>query len=106
MDMKELEISLKMLVGEDVSDEEKAYFKAYELKYAIVRQLVMEKLAEDKKKKLMNFHFTPGENFMTTPTIDVINTIIETFSSLENATPMNFGDSSIKKTSDINAPVV
>lgn len=94
MDMKAFEITTKIMVGEDVTDEEKSYARNYNAKYSIVRHLVMEKLGTDKSKELKNFHFTPGEDFMTTPTIDVINSIVKMFSELKNATPMTFGDSS------------
>jgi hypothetical protein len=89
--MKAFEITTKMMVGEDVSEEEKSYAKNYNAKYSIVRHLVMEKMKET-KIGLKDFHFTPGEDFMSTPTVDVINSIIETFSV--KATPLDFGDSS------------
>ena len=91
MDMKAFEITTKMMVGEDVSEEEKSYAKNYNAKYAIVRHLVMEKMKET-KIGLKDFHFTPGEDFMSTPTVDVINSIIELFSA--KSTPLDFGDSS------------
>ena len=94
MDMKVFEITTKIMVGEDVTDEEKSYTRNYNAKYSIVRHLVMEKFGVDSKKSLKNFHFTPGEDFMTTPTIDVVNSIVKMFSELQNTTPLYFGDSS------------
>lgn len=102
MDMKAFEITTKMMVGEDVTEDEKSYARNYNAKYSIVRHLVMEKLATDKSKETKNFHFTPGDEFMTTPTIDVINSIIKMFSELHNATPLDFGDGSPLVRSDKN----
>lgn len=93
MDIKAFEITTKMMVGEDVTEEEKSYARNYNAKYAIVRHLVMEKLGTDKSKELKNFHFTPGEDFMTTPTVDVVNSILETLSAI--AKPLDFGDLSL-----------
>jgi hypothetical protein len=94
MDMKAFEITTKIMVGEDVTDEEKSYARNYNAKYSIVRHLVMEKFGTDSAKSLRNFHFTPGEDFMATPTIDVVNSIVKMFSELQNTTPLYFGDSS------------
>lgn len=104
MDMKAFEITTKMMVGEDVTEEEKSYARNYNAKYSIVRHLVMEKLGADKSKELKNFHFTPGEDFMTTPTVDVVNSIVKMFSELKNATPMTFGDSSLADRDKYHAP--
>lgn len=104
MDMKAFEITTKMMVGEDVTEEEKSYARNYNAKYSIVRHLVMEKLGADKSKELKNFHFTPGEDFMTTPTIDVINSIVKMFSEFQNATPLDFGDSSWADRDKYHAP--
>jgi hypothetical protein len=94
MDMKAFEITTKMMVGEDVTEEEKSYARNYNDKYSIVRHLVMEKFATDKSKELKNFHFTPGEDFMKTPTVDVVNSIVKMFSELGNAKSVDFGDGS------------
>lgn len=98
MDMKAFEITTKILVGEDVTEEEKSYARNYNAKYSIVRHLVMEKLATDKTKDLKNFHFTPGQDFMTTPTVDVINSLLGVFTDIENARPepLNFNDASVQ----------
>jgi hypothetical protein len=87
MDMKAFEITTKMIVGENTTEEEKSYARNYNAKYAIVRHLILEK-----KPALKNFHFTPGEDFVNTPTIDVVNSIIKSFSEFK--LPLDFGDSS------------
>lgn len=94
MDMKALEITAKMMDGEDVTEDERSYVRNYNAKYSIVRHLVMEKFAGDKSTALKNFHFTPGEDFMTIPTVDVVNSVIKMFSELQNAVSVEFGDGS------------
>ena len=94
MDMKAFEVTTKMIIGEDVTDEEKSYARNYNAKYAIVRHLVMEKMQQE-KLGLADFQFTPGEDFMKTPTVDVVNSIIKTFAV--KAEPFSFGDSSWKE---------
>lgn len=90
MDMKAFEVTTKMIIGEDVTDEEKSYARNYNAKYAIVRHLVMEKMQQE-KLGLTNFQFSTGEDFMKTPTVDVVNSIIKTFAII--AEPVSFGDS-------------
>lgn len=94
MDMKAFEITTKIMVGEDVTEEEKSYARNYNAKYSIVRHLVMEKLATDKTKETKDFHFTPGEDFMKTPTVDVVNSILKVFSGFPEKfdTSKPFGD--------------
>lgn len=94
MDMKAFEITTKMIVGEDVTDEEKSYARNYNAKYAIVRHLVMEKKKQE-RLGLKDFHFTPGEDFMETPTVDVVNSIIKSFSAIVE--PFSFGDLRLRK---------
>ena len=52
-------------------------------KYELVRFLYMEKM---KGTGLTKFHFTPGEKFATTPTIDIVN-------ELMNIKSLRFNDS-------------
>lgn len=94
MDMNAVEITTKMMVGEDVTEEEKSYARNYNAKYSIVRHLVMEKMSTDKSMELKNFHFTPGSDFMEIPTVDVVNSIVESFVGLKDAIPVDFYDDS------------
>lgn len=48
MDMKAFEVTAKIMVGEDVTEDERSYARNYNAKYSIVRHLVMEKFAGDK----------------------------------------------------------
>lgn len=104
MDMKAFEVTAKMMVGEDVTEDERSYARNYNAKYSIVRHLVMEKFAGDKSMMLKNFHFTPGEDFMTIPTVDVVNSVIKMFADLKDATPIDFGDSSWEDRDKYYAP--
>jgi hypothetical protein len=88
------ELTLKALTGKKLTDEESKRFRDRNAKYEIIRFLVMEKQRAD-GVDLKDFHFTPGDNFEETPTIDVVNEIIESFSAPWK--PMNFGDKRLKK---------
>ena len=90
MDMKALEITAKLMAGEDVTEDEKSYLRNYNAQYSIVRHLVMEKFAGDKSTVLKNFHFTPGEDFMTIPTVDVVNSVsLEFFNNQKSRRSLN-----------------
>lgn len=49
---------------------------------------------QKEKLGLKDFQFTPGEDFMKTPTVDVVNSIVESFVGLKDAIPVDFGDDS------------
>ena len=66
----------------------------HQAKYALVRHLVLEK-----SPKLTNFHFTPGEKFMETPTIDIVNECLKVF----DGKPFRFNDG--KSLDPSNPPV-
>lgn len=83
------ELSAKAIVGESLTDEEKKTLAEYNAKYKIVRHIVMEK-RKHQGFDLVDFQFTPGDDFMKTPIIDVVNSIIESFSALTQ--PLDFGD--------------
>ena len=87
-----LELSLKQFVAEEeLTEEEKKKLREYDIKYKLVRFLVMEKRNQvNGDKKLKDFQFTPGDKFLETPTIDIVNSIIESFSL--PARPLDFGD--------------
>lgn len=90
----DFEMAIKMIVSKDATEEEKSFAHDYNMKYSVVRHLVMERFAIDKSKEMKNFHFTPGVNFMKTPTVDVVNSILSMFSGFpEKFDPSNpFGE--------------
>lgn len=70
------EITTALLMGEEVSDEDKLWLRKRNAKYEFVRALYMEKKRAE-GKSLTNFHFTPGDSFAETPTIDLLNHLLE-----------------------------
>ena len=89
MNLDIYELSAKAMVGESLTDEEKKTLAEYNAKYKIVRHIVMEK-RKHQGFDLVDFQFTPGDEFMKTPIIDVVNSIIESFSAPTQ--PLDFGD--------------
>jgi hypothetical protein len=91
-------LSAKALVGEELTDEEKSTLSEYNARYKLVRWLVMEKLNSHEKEKgskyegysTKDFQFTPGDRFLETPVIDIVNGVIESFSLPSE--PLVFGD--------------
>jgi hypothetical protein len=87
MNDKILDITRKMLVGEEVSDAEVELLKEYNLKYALVKFIYMEKRKHDALEgstKLMNFFFSPGSEFMETPIYDIVENLLKFDISVKN----------------------
>jgi hypothetical protein len=82
-------LSAKALVGEELTDEEKSTLSEYNARYKLVRWLVMEK-RKYQGFDLVDFQFTPGDGFLKAPVIDIVNGVIESFSSPSE--PLVFGD--------------
>jgi len=83
-------LSAKAMIGEDLTDDEKKTLSEYNAKYKLVRYLVMEH-RKMQGFELVDFHFTPGDEFLKTSALDVANSIVESFSLL--GTPIEFNDS-------------
>ena len=73
---KAFEITTDLLMGKEVSDEDKLWLQKRNVKYEIVRVLYMEKMNAD-GMQLTNFQFTPGDKFAETPTIDILNDLLK-----------------------------
>jgi hypothetical protein len=73
---KAFEITTDLLMGKDVSDEDKLWLQKRNAKYEIVRVLYMEKMKAD-GMELKNFQFTPSDKFAETPTIDILNDLLK-----------------------------
>jgi glutamate/tyrosine decarboxylase-like PLP-dependent enzyme len=86
------ELTGKLLMGEELTDEEKRHLNEYNARYKLVRWLVMDKLATDKNKTTVDFQFTPGEGFLDVPVIDMVNDLLAMFNA--PAEPLVFGDAS------------
>jgi hypothetical protein len=80
MNTEILNISMKMIIGEEVTEAEAQQVKEYDLKYALVRYIYMEKKKHDTPENvpvLTQFHFTPGEGFMETPIYDMVDELLK-----------------------------
>lgn len=97
------ELSAKALVGEELTADEKKTLQDYNTKYTLVRYLVMEK-RKSEGFDLRDFQFTPGDEFQNTPTIDIVNSIIKSFSF--DAKEIVFGDSHLAQTGKFGNPPV
>jgi hypothetical protein len=77
---KAFEITTDLLMGKEVSDEDKLWLQKRNAKYEIVRILYMEKMNymySADGMQLTNFQFTPGDKFAETPTIDILNDLLK-----------------------------
>lgn len=93
-----LELTLKALSGEHLTDEEKLFLRAKNIKYELVRALVMEKLKAE-GKQLVNLHFSPGPEFYSLPTLDMATELINFCEASKNAKKISFDDYCFKKSS-------
>jgi len=91
---KAFELTMRSLSGEELTDDEKKYVRDRNAKYEIVRYVYTEKLNHE-KVGLVDFHFTPGESFMDTPIIDIVNGLLKVNKSIKNGDyeVLDFGDS-------------
>jgi hypothetical protein len=90
---KAYELTMKMFSGEQLTDDESKYLRARNAKYEFVRYVYMEKMKHD-GSGLTNFQFTPGESFMDTPIIDIVNDLLKINEAIKNGDGKvyNFGD--------------
>lgn len=91
---KSFDLSVKSLLGEALSDEEREYLKEYNLRYALVRFLYTEARNKSRKEgqaELIDFHFTPGESFMEMSIYNIVKALLE--SDFESKSkPLNLSD--------------
>ena len=66
------------MIGEELSSEEKKLLRDYDAKYKLVRYLVIEKQKYD-GVDMVDFQFTPGNEFLSMPIIDLVNSILTSF---------------------------
>jgi hypothetical protein len=86
-------LTMKTLTGEQLTDDEAKYLRERNVKYELIRYVYMEKM-KHKGSGLTNFHFTPGESFMDTPIIDIVNDLLKFNQAIEDGkvTPLDFVD--------------
>lgn len=94
---KAFELTMKSLSGEELTDDEKKYLHQRNAKYELVRYVYIEKM-KHKGSGLTNFQFTPGDSFMDTPIIDIVNDLLKFSEAIENGDyeVADFGDSNRK----------
>jgi hypothetical protein len=73
---KAFELTMKAIGGEELTDDEAKYLRLRNAKYELVRYVYMEKM-EHEGSKLTDFHFTPGDSFVDTPIIDIVNSLLK-----------------------------
>lgn len=96
-------LTMKALGGEELTDDEKLYVQKRNAKYELVRYIYMEKM-EHENTGLKDFHFSPGDNFVDTPTIDIVNELLKFNEAIKNGDyeVIEFDDLRLKKS---NPPV-
>jgi len=94
---KAYELTMKSVSGEELTDDEKKYLRERNAKYELVRYVYMEKMKHD-GSGVTQFHFTPGESFMETPIVDIVNGLLKVNESIKNGDyeVVDFGDSNRK----------
>ena len=95
---KAYELTMKMFSGEQLTDDESKYLHNRNAKYEFARYVYMEKMRHD-GVDLLNFQFSPGDSFMDTPIIDIVNGLLEVNEAIKNGDydVVDFGDSSLVK---------
>ena len=95
---KAFELTMKAMSGEELTDDEKNYVRLRNAKYELVRYVYMEKM-EHEGSKMVNFQFSPGDSFMDTPIIDIVNNLLEFNQAIKDGkvTPLSFGDVTLVK---------
>lgn len=91
------ELSAKAIVGEDLTDDEKKTLREYNVKYKLVRHLVIEH-RRNQGFEIADFQFSPGDEFMKASTLDIANEIIKSFAAPSRS--FRFGDSNFIFTDD------
>ena len=79
---KAFELAIKALTSEGLTDSENNYMHVIG-KYEIVRYVYMEKMKHE-GSGLTNFQFSPGDNFMETPIIDIVNGLLKVYEEIKN----------------------
>ena len=88
------ELTMRAVLGLELTDEERVLFQRRNAKYELVRYIYIEKMKAE-KSGLVDFHFTPNdETFMNTPTIDIVNQLLKMNESIKNGDyeVISFGD--------------
>jgi len=90
---KAFELTMKSLSSEGLTDDEAKYMRERNIKYEMVRYVYMEKMKHE-GSGLTNFQFSPGDSFMDTPIIDIVNDLMKFNEAIKNGNyeVADFGD--------------
>jgi hypothetical protein len=90
---KAFRLTMKAVSGKELTDDEKNYVSQRNAKYELVRYVYIEKMTHE-GSKMVNFQFAPGESFMDTPVIDIVNNLLEFNKAIKEGkvTRLDFGD--------------
>ena len=80
---KALTIAMKAMSGRELADDEAKYLRERNAKYELIRYVYMEKMKHE-GSGLTNFHFTPGDSFVDTPIIDIVNDLMKFNEAIKN----------------------
>lgn len=73
---KALTIAMNAISGKELTDGEKNYVRLRNAKYELIRYVYMEKMKHE-GSNLTSFQFTPGDSFLDTPIIDIVNDLMK-----------------------------
>lgn len=90
---KAFRLTMKSLTSEGLTDDEKKYMHERNAKYELVRYVYMEKMKHE-GSGLTDFHFTPGDSFVDTPIINIVNGLLKLNKDIKSGkvVPVDFGD--------------
>lgn len=90
---KAFELTMKAMTSEGLTDDEAKYLRERNTKYELVRYVYMEKMKHE-GSDLAGFQFSPGESFMDTPVIDIVNSLLKLNQAIREGKviPLNFND--------------
>ena len=80
---KAYRLTMKAIGGKELTDDEAKYLRERNAKYELVRYVYMEKMKHE-GSGLTDFHFTPGDSFVDTPIIDIVNDLMKFNEAIKN----------------------
>jgi len=95
-----LEVSARQMRGEQITQVEFDDLNERHIRYELVRTIYTEKMRHE-GELLVDFHFTPKDNFMEIPIYDLVHELVQFSIGVKNGTievkELDFGDSHWKE---------
>ena len=92
--------AMKVLMGKEITPAEQKQLTEANTKYALVKFLYIEKL-KNLGVNLRNFSFSPGDDWLEVPTIDLVNSLVDLHIKIASgeikSEPFTFGDLKLHK---------